>query len=130
MVHYVNVIFPSVLLPSSRTKCHALLEFKAGVGGAESNLFLSDLAAMYRRYAIIRGWHYRSAGLRDHGAKHAIVEVLGEGSYESLRWETGIHRVQRVPGTESGRRVHTSTASLIVSSGEPRGPNTLKQLLF
>jgi peptide chain release factor 1 len=121
--------FPPLLLPPSTTGSYnALIELKSGVGGAESSLFLTDLLRMYVRFAESRGWRTKvsmGSGAEGGGVKEASVEVRsgsggaggwedGEGAYEMLRWESGVHRVQRVPATESSGRVHTSTAVVIV----------------
>ena len=96
----------------------ALIELKAGVGGSESSLFCADLLRMYTRYAHARGWAPAvvSANASDQGGfKDAILEITGAGAYEALRAESGVHRVQRVPATESSGRVHTSTVAAVVS---------------
>ena len=107
------------LLPQSSTAgLSALIELKPGVGGSEASLFLEDLLRMYSRFASTKGWSAKiiSKDERDEGGlKFATMEVAGEGSYDELRWESGVHRVQRVPATEASGRVHTSTVSVIVS---------------
>ncbi|CUA71997.1 Peptide chain release factor 1, mitochondrial [Rhizoctonia solani] len=112
--------FPSLLLRASPTSAYgAAIELKAGVGGGESALFLGDLARMYIRFAATHKysceWINKSEmeGARG-GIKDAILEIKGEGSYDSLRWESGVHRVQRVPATETQGRVHTSTVAVVV----------------
>ncbi len=93
------------------------LEVRAGVGGEEAALFAEELANMYRRYADIRGW---SVAILDEsqsplgGYKEASFEIRGKDVYRDLRYETGIHRIQRVPKTEKMGRVHTSTASVAI----------------
>ena len=94
-----------------------VLEVRAGVGGEEASLFAEELARMYLRYAETQKWTYKAldesrAGLG--GYKEAQFEVKGEGVYHALRFETGVHRVQRVPATEKQGRVHTSTASVAI----------------
>lgn len=115
---HMEQIFPSLIIPPSPSlSYHAILEFKSGVGGAESSLFLTELMKMYSRYSSEREWHSKVISKDDAdggGIKNATMEVLGEGVYDDLRWETGVHRVQRVPATEAGGRVHTSTVSLFV----------------
>lgn len=95
----------------------AVLEVRAGVGGEEAALFASELAAMYQAYATAMGWSVRilSEAKTDLGGyKEAVFELRGKGVYERLRFETGVHRIQRVPATEKSGRVHTSTASVAI----------------
>jgi peptide chain release factor 1 len=94
-----------------------IMEIRAGVGGEEAAIFAEDLAKMYKRYAEIKGWQFsfvdesRSAlG----GYKEVSIEIKGKEVYKELRFETGVHRVQRVPETEKSGRVHTSTASIAI----------------
>jgi peptide chain release factor 1 len=94
------------------------MELKAGVGGSESNLFLGELMRMYLRYAQSVKWKTTTVSSLDTpegGVKNAVVEFKGPGAYDSLRWESGVHRVQRVPATEASGRVHTSTVAVVVS---------------
>lgn len=94
-----------------------ILEIRAGTGGDEAALFAGDLVRMYQRYAMGRGWRFLpvddSTGTTG-GYKTFIAEIAGEGAYDSLRQESGVHRVQRVPKTERQGRVHTSTASVAI----------------
>ena len=94
-----------------------VLEVRAGVGGEEASLFAEELTTMYRGYAQARGWIItvldESRGALG-GYKEAQFEVKGENVYRELRFETGVHRVQRVPTTEKAGRVHTSTASVAI----------------
>lgn len=95
----------------------AVLEVRAGVGGEEAALFAEELAHMYQSYAEVRGWSVRtlSESKTDLGGyKEAVFEIRGQGVYERLRFETGVHRIQRIPATEKSGRVHTSTASVAV----------------
>ena len=95
----------------------AVLEVRAGVGGEEAALFAEELAHMYRAYAEIQGWQVRmlSESKTDLGGyKEAVFELRGLGVYEKLRFETGVHRIQRIPATEKQGRVHTSTASVAI----------------
>ena len=95
----------------------AVLEVRAGAGGEEAALFAHELAEMYRGYAVQQGWHMRviSESKTDLGGyKEAVFELKGLGVYEKLRFETGVHRVQRVPATEKSGRIHTSTASVAI----------------
>lgn len=94
-----------------------VLEVRAGAGGDEAALFAEDLAHMYLRYAEHRGW--RSNALYENrtplgGYREASFEITGKGCYEQLRFETGVHRVQRIPATEKQGRIHTSTASVAI----------------
>jgi peptide chain release factor 1 len=97
---------------------NAMLEIRAGTGGEEAALFAADLYRMYSRYAEKKGWKMEiisfneSSGLG--GIKEAIVSVTGKDIYGSLKYESGVHRVQRVPETEAQGRVHTSAASVAV----------------
>ena len=94
-----------------------VLEVRAGVGGEEASLFAEELAGMYLRYAESRGWSGKpldeSRGSLG-GYKEAQFEIKGENCYRELRYETGVHRVQRVPATEKAGRIHTSTASVVI----------------
>ncbi|KIJ05234.1 hypothetical protein PAXINDRAFT_141427 [Paxillus involutus ATCC 200175] len=114
----LSTTFPSLLVPPSQTQSFsALLELKAGVGGSEATLFLADLLRVYIRYANSRTWRadvIQSSEVMGGGMRDAIIEIKGEGAYDVLRWETGVHRVQRVPATEASGRVHTSTVAIIV----------------
>ena len=94
-----------------------ILEVRAGVGGEEASLFAEDLANMYLRYAESRGWTSRAldeSGSPLGGYKEAQFEIKGENCYRELQFETGVHRVQRVPSTEKAGRIHTSTASVAI----------------
>ncbi|HVZ76286.1 MAG TPA: PCRF domain-containing protein [Candidatus Paceibacterota bacterium] len=94
-----------------------VLEVRAGVGGEEAALFAEELSNMYRAYAVKEGWNVRvlSESKSDLGGyKEAVFEIRGKGVYKRLRWETGVHRVQRVPATEKSGRIHTSTASVAI----------------
>ncbi len=94
-----------------------VLEVRAGVGGEEAALFAEELANMYKGYAVAMGWHVSALSLSKTdlgGYKEAVFEIRGLGVYENLRFETGVHRVQRVPATEKSGRVHTSTASVAI----------------
>jgi len=110
--------FPTLLVPASRTAhLSALLELKTGVGGSEASLFLADLVRMYTRVANTLGWKavIMSSNVLDGGGmKDAILEIKGDKAYDALRWESGVHRVQRVPATEANGRVHTSTVAVVV----------------
>jgi peptide chain release factor 1 len=95
----------------------AMLEIRAGTGGDEAALFAGDLVRMYQRYAETRGWRFEmiSASPSEVGGfKEAIASVAGLGVFARLKFESGVHRVQRVPVTESGGRIHTSAATVAV----------------
>ncbi|MGL4367023.1 MAG: peptide chain release factor 1 [Brevinemataceae bacterium] len=95
----------------------ALVEIRGGAGGDEAALFAGDLFRMYQRYAEKRHWKIEVLSSNEAGAggyKEIIFKVSGKGVYGALKLESGVHRVQRVPVTESGGRVHTSTASVAV----------------
>lgn len=95
----------------------AILEVRAGAGGEEAALFAEELAMMYERYAETKGWQWKSVDQSRAelgGYKSASFEVKGLGVYKDLRYETGVHRVQRIPATEKQGRIHTSTASVAV----------------
>ncbi|PHZ84281.1 peptide chain release factor 1 [Paremcibacter congregatus] len=96
---------------------NALLEIRAGTGGDEAALFAGDLFRMYQRYAQLEGWKFDlvSSSTSDVGGfKEAIISVSGKGVFAKLKFESGVHRVQRVPDTETGGRIHTSAATVAV----------------
>jgi peptide chain release factor 1 len=106
-----------LLPPDPRDDRDVILEIRAAEGGDEATLFAADLFRMYTRYAERRGWkvEVESATETDVGGfREVIANVSGEGVYSALRFEGGVHRVQRVPKTEAQGRVHTSTASVVV----------------
>jgi peptide chain release factor 1 len=95
----------------------AMLEVRAGTGGDEAALFAGDLLRMYQRFAEEQGWRFEliSASASDVGGyKEAIASISGAGVFAKLKFESGVHRVQRVPATESGGRIHTSAATVAV----------------
>jgi peptide chain release factor 1 len=95
----------------------AVLEIRAGTGGEEAALFAGDLLRMYQRYASRRGWRFELEDISDTGiggVKEAVASVTGKGVFGRLRFESGVHRVQRVPATEAGGRIHTSAATVAV----------------
>ena len=95
----------------------AILEVRAGTGGEEAALFAGDLLRMYQRYASRRGWRFELEDISETGlggVKEAIASVSGNGVFGRLRFESGVHRVQRVPETEAGGRIHTSAATVAV----------------
>jgi peptide chain release factor 1 len=106
------------LLPKDEAeRASAILEIRAGTGGDEAALFAGDLFRMYARYAQLRGW---AVEVEDEspsdlgGFKEIIASITGEGVFGRLRFESGVHRVQRVPETEAGGRIHTSAATVAV----------------
>ncbi len=107
-----------LLLPEDRNEDkNVVLEIRAGTGGQEASLFAGDLYEMYLRYAEKHGWKtdVLSSSPSDVGGfKEVVLEVQGKGAYSRLKHESGVHRVQRIPVTESGGRIHTSTATVAV----------------
>ena len=101
-----------------------ILEIRAGAGGDEAAIFAGDLARMYQKYSSRRGWKFTILDFNQtslDGYKTLIAEVEGEGVYDDLKNESGIHRVQRIPKTEKSGRIHTSTASVaIIPYVEPK----------
>lgn len=94
-----------------------ILEVRAGAGGDEAAIFAGDLLRMYQKYAMRHGWTFAMLDLNQtslDGYKSATATIAGEGAYEALVNESGVHRVQRIPKTEKSGRVHTSTASVAV----------------
>lgn len=107
-----------MLLPKDpRDNRNVIVEIRAGAGGEEAALFAHELFRMYQRYAERKGWQTEilSASESDKGGfKEVVFEVRGEGAYSRLKYESGVHRVQRVPETEAQGRIHTSTATVAV----------------
>jgi peptide chain release factor 1 len=108
----------SALLPRDSADVRgAILEIRAGTGGNEAALFAGDLARMYERYAALRGWRVdilsETPGTMG-GCKEIIAEIAGQGVFGRLKYESGVHRVQRVPDTETQGRIHTSAATVAV----------------
>jgi peptide chain release factor 1 len=96
---------------------NVILEIRGGTGGDEAALFAGDLFRMYSRYAEGQGWKVEPLALSETdggGLKEAIASISGDRVYSRLKWESGVHRVQRVPATESQGRIHTSTATVAV----------------
>ena len=95
----------------------AMLEIRGGTGGDEAALFAADLYRMYEKYALLQGWRIEmiSANVSDIGGfKEVVANIQGNGVFAKLKFESGVHRVQRVPVTESGGRIHTSAATVAV----------------
>jgi peptide chain release factor 1 len=94
-----------------------IIEIRAGVGGEEAALFARDLFRMYSKYAQKQGWGMRVLDLKESdlgGIKEVTFELKGENAYQKMKWEGGVHRVQRIPQTEKSGRIHTSTATVAV----------------
>ncbi|HUB86202.1 MAG TPA: peptide chain release factor 1, partial [Rhizomicrobium sp.] len=95
----------------------AIIEIRAGTGGDEAALFAADLLEMYTRYCNLQGWKTELMSITQSdlgGIKDAVLEVTGQGVYAKLKFESGVHRVQRVPVTEASGRIHTSAATVAV----------------
>lgn len=115
-----------------------IIEIRAGAGGDEASLFAGDLYRMYTRYAEAHGWKTQvlSSSPSDMGGfKEVIFEIKGQGAYSRFKYESGVHRVQRIPVTESGGRIHTSTATVAVLPEAEDveveiGPNDIKVDVF
>ena len=107
-----------LLLPTDpNDKRNIFLEIRAGTGGDEAAIFAGDLLRMYTVYVLNRGWKYETVSEHegDHGGyKEVIIRVLGKGAYSRLKFESGTHRVQRVPKTEAQGRIHTSACTVAV----------------
>jgi peptide chain release factor 1 len=100
-----------------RDKRNVIIEIRAGTGGDEAGLFAGDLFRMYSRYAERQGWKIEVMSLRETGVgglKEVSALIKGKGAFSKLKFESGVHRVQRVPETESQGRIHTSTATVAV----------------
>jgi peptide chain release factor 1 len=106
------------LLPKDAADARpAMLEIRPGTGGEEAALFAGDLLRMYQRYCEARGWTFDVIEEQQSeigGIKEVVVHIKGEGVFARMKYESGVHRVQRVPETESGGRVHTSAATVAV----------------
>ncbi|MFQ5533918.1 MAG: peptide chain release factor 1 [Sphingomonadales bacterium] len=107
-----------LLLPKDAAdEKNAILEVRAGTGGDEAALFAGDLFRMYQRYAELRGWRFEIMGASESsmgGYKEASATISGAGVFARMKFESGVHRVQRVPETESSGRIHTSAATVAV----------------
>jgi len=107
-----------LLLPKDEAdEKNAILEVRAGTGGDEAALFAADLFRMYQRYAEIHGWRFEVMSVNETGIggyKEAIATISGTDVFARLKFESGVHRVQRIPVTESGGRIHTSAATVAV----------------
>lgn len=109
---------PVLLLPKDpNDEKNVILEIRAGAGGEEAALFAADLLRMYQKYAEKKGWKFEIVDANETGLggfKEVIAKIEGKGAYSKLKYESGVHRVQRVPITESSGRIHTSTVTVAV----------------
>ncbi|OJX68661.1 peptide chain release factor 1 [Magnetospirillum sp. 64-120] len=107
-----------LLLPKDEAdEKNAILEVRAGTGGEEAALFAAELFRMYERYSALRGWRFEVMDVNETGIggmKEASATITGRGVFARLKFESGVHRVQRVPATESGGRIHTSAATVAI----------------
>ncbi|MGA3094172.1 MAG: peptide chain release factor 1 [Dehalococcoidales bacterium] len=108
----------TALLPrDTNDERDVIVEIRAGTGGDEAGLFAADLFRMYSRYALARGWNVEVINSNESAIgsiKEIVFEVKGKGAFSRFKYERGVHRVQRVPSTEAGGRIHTSTATVAV----------------
>ncbi len=106
------------LLPKDEADAqNAILEVRAGTGGDEAGLFAAELFEMYRRYAVLHGWRFEVMEVSENdvgGMKEGIATITGANVFARLKYESGVHRVQRVPATENQGRIHTSAATVAV----------------
>lgn len=112
-----ELIIETILSKESGDDRNIYLEIRAGAGGDEAAIFGGDMLAMYQRYAEKRGWEFNIVGLNHSdqgGYKQAVVEINGKDVYGELKFESGTHRVQRVPKTEAKGRLHTSTCTVAI----------------
>ena len=101
--------------PKDDNNCY--LEIRAGAGGDEAGLFVADVARMYRNYAESKRWKVNTLSFNESGIggfKELVFMVSGQGAYSRFKYESGVHRVQRIPATESGGRIHTSTITVAI----------------
>jgi peptide chain release factor 1 len=115
--HLLEEIKLALLPKDPNDEKDIIVEIRAGAGGEEAGLFAADLFRMYNRYAQIKGWKIDVISVNESGIgsiREIIFEVKGRGAYSRLKYESGVHRVQRVPTTESSGRIHTSTATVAV----------------
>ncbi|MBW4615217.1 MAG: peptide chain release factor 1 [Desmonostoc vinosum HA7617-LM4] len=117
-LEYLETRLKILLLPRDpNDDKNIMLEIRAGTGGDEASIWAGDLLRMYSRYADVQNWKVKlvSESLGEMGGfKEVILEIQGESVYSKLKFEAGVHRVQRVPATEAGGRVHTSTATVAI----------------
>jgi peptide chain release factor 1 len=105
-----------IIPPDPNDDKNSIVEIRAGTGGEEAGIFAQDLFRMYTRYAALKNWQLQliSMSESDHGIKEVIFKLSGKSIYKVLKYESGVHRVQRVPETEAAGRIHTSAASVVV----------------
>ncbi len=124
-IHRLDALLPDLearlrrlLLPKDpRDSKNVIIEIRAGAGGDEAGIFAANLYRMYARYAEEHGWKVSVLDANETGVggyKEIVLEIKGQGAYSRLKYESGVHRVQRVPVTESQGRIHTSTATVAV----------------
>ena len=124
-IRELNSILPELehqvkvaLLPKDEADSKsAIIEVRGGTGGEEAALFAADLFEMYQRYSSLRGWKFEILSISEIGVggyKEASASIKGDGVFSRLKFESGVHRVQRVPATESSGRIHTSAATVAV----------------
>ena len=117
-IEQLENVLKSMLVPKDpRDDKNVIMEIRAGTGGDEAALFAADLFRIYTRYAENRRWKSEILSQNEIGIggfKEVIFEIKGQGAYSKLKYESGVHRVQRIPETESSGRIHTSTATVAV----------------
>ncbi len=115
--HLLQELKLALLPKDANDERDIIMEIRAGAGGDEAGLFAADLSRMYTRYAQSKGWEIDIINVNESGIgafKEIIFEIKGRGAFSRLKYERGVHRVQRVPVTESSGRIHTSTATVAV----------------
>jgi len=115
--HQLQELKLALLPKDAKDERDIIMEIRAGAGGDEAGLFAADLYRMYSRYAQSKGWNIDIINVNESGIgafKEIILEIKGRGAFSRLKYERGVHRVQRVPVTESSGRIHTSTATVAV----------------
>ena len=117
-IEALEIEIKAMLVPTDpRDEKNVIVEIRAGTGGDEAAIFAADLFRMYSRYAEMQGWKSEilsESSIGVGGYKEVIFEIRGKGAYSKLKYESGVHRVQRVPATEAQGRIHTSTATVAV----------------
>lgn len=105
-----------LLRPSEDDKAAAILEVRPATGGDEAGIFAAELFAMYERFAALHGWQFEPVSVAEEGGslKEGIAQINGANVFGRLKWESGVHRVQRVPVTENQGRIHTSTVTVAI----------------
>jgi peptide chain release factor 1 len=117
IAEYDSQLAPALLPRDPLDDRNCIVELRAGTGGDEAALFAADLLRMYTRFVERHGWRVEMMSLSEGtlgGVREAVFKVAGEGAFGAMRWESGVHRVQRVPATESQGRIHTSAATVAV----------------